>query len=281
MIKAANISGFIILFLASQCFAQKPLILGVHPYLDENEIITRFTPLVQYLEKAINRSIQLKVASNYRQHIDYIGKNNVDIAYMGPSSYIKMVKMHGQKPLLARLEINGKPYFKGKIFVRADSNINNLHDLPGKDMAFGPRNSTMGSILPRWILQKENIHLSQFNSFQHLSNLTNVAYGVLMGDFDVGAVKEEIFYAFKSRGLKEIGSTMAVSENLFVANNYLPKELITKIKKALYNLDKYSLGKQVMEKIKLNMTDLVPVADSDYDNLRNIEHQFSKENIFQ
>jgi len=280
MTKAANISGFIILFLAAQCFAQKPLILGVHPYLDENEIIKRFTPLAQYLEKAINRPVELKVASNYRQHIDYIGKNNVDIAYMGPSSYIKMIKIHGQKPLLARLEINGKPYFKGKFFVRADSKIKNFHDLPGKDMAFGPRDSTMGFILPRWTLQKENIHLSQFNSFQHLNNYTNVAYGVLMGDFDVGATKEETYYLFKDRGLKEIGSTIAISENLFIANNYLPKELIIKIKKALFNLNKYSLGKQVMNNIQLNMTDLVPVADSDYENLRKIEYQFSKENIF-
>jgi phosphonate transport system substrate-binding protein len=280
MIKATYISGLILTLLASQCFAQKPLVLGVHPYLDKNEIVSRFTPLVKYLEKAINRPIQLKVASNYRQHIDYIGKNNVDLAYIGPSSYVKMVRLHGKKPLLARLEINGKPHFKGKIFVRENSKIKHLHDLPGKDIAFGSRDSTMGSIVPLWTLQNEGIHSSQFNSFHHLSNHTNVAYSVLMGDFDAGASKEEIYHSFKSRGLREIGSTVDISEHLFVANNYLPRELIKKIKKALFNLDKYSLGKQVMNNIKHNMTDMVPVIDSNYDNLRKIESQAFKEDLF-
>ena len=271
MRKTVYISGLILLVLASQCFAQKPLVLGIHPYLDKNEIISRFTPLVRYLEKAIDLPIELKVASNYKQHIDYIGNNNVDLAYIGPSSYIKMVKLHGQKTLLARLEVNGEPYFRGKIFVRNDSQIKNIHDLPGKDMVFGSPDSTMGSMVPRWTLKNEGLHLSQLNAFYHLNNHTNVAYSVLMGDFDAGATTEEIFYSFKNRGLREISTSIAISENLFVANNYLPKELINKIRKALYNLKRYKLGKQIMNNIKHNMTDMVPVADSDYDNLRKIE----------
>jgi len=278
MRKIAYISGFALLVLASQCFAQKPLVLGIHPYLDENEITSRFTPLVRYLEKSIGLPIELKVASNYKQHIDYIGKNKVDLAYIGPSPYIKMVKLHGQKPLLARLEVNGKPYFHGKIFVRNESSIKSLHDLPGKDMAFGSPDSTMGSIVPRWTLQNEDIYLSQLNAFQYLNNHINVAYSVLMGDFDAGATSDEIFYLFKNRGLREISSSIAISEHLFIANSYLPGELIRKIKKALYNLKNYSLGKQILNNIKHNATNMVPVADSDYDNLRKMEHDFEKEN---
>lgn len=280
MLTVARIFVSIILFLSTQCFAQKVLILGVHPYLDESEINDRFTPLVAYLERAINKPIKLKIASNYRQHIDYIGKNNVDLAYMGPSSYVKMVKLHGLKPLLARLEVNGKPYFKGKAFVLKNSNIKNLLDLPGKDIAFGSKESTMGSVLPRWTLQNEGIHLSQFNSFQYLSNHTNVAYSVLMGDFDAGFTKEEIFYSFKNRGLREIGSTTSISEHLFVANNYLPKKLIMQIKKALYELGRDEAGKKILRNIKHNLTNMVPVTDSNYNSLRNIESQLNESSAF-
>ena len=237
MKKVAYISGLILLVLTSSCFAEKALVLGIHPYLDKKEIIRRFTPLAQYLEKTLRRPVELKVASNYKQHIDYIGKNKVDLAYMGPSAYIKMVTHHGNKPLLARLEVNGKAYFHGKIFVRRDSKINNLHDLPGKDLAFGPINSTMGSIIPGWTLQNKKIHLSQLNSYNHLNNHTNVAYSVLMGDFDAGAAKEEVFHAYKNKGLREISTSVAISEHLFIANNYLPKNLIKKELCALSRLD--------------------------------------------
>lgn len=270
------LSGLILSVLAFQCFAQKPLVLGIHPYLDKDEIINRFTPFVRYLENAINIPVELKVANNYKQHIDYIGNNNVDIAYMGPSSYVDMVKQYGHKPLIARLEVNGEPHFRGKIFVRNESQISNLHDLPGKDMVFGSDNSTMGFIVPAWTLQNENIHLSQLNSFHNLNNHTNIAYSVLMGEFDAGATTEEVFYAFKNRGLKEIGTTLAISEHLFVANNYLPKTLLTRIQNAFFKLNRHHLGKQIMSNIKHNITGLVSVNDSDYDNLRTIERQLKE-----
>jgi phosphonate transport system substrate-binding protein len=278
MKKLAHISGFILLILASACRAQTPLILGIHPYLDEHEIIQHFTPLARYLKTVTGQSIEIKVASSYKQHIDYIGKNNVDIAYIGPFPYIKMVAQHGNKPLLAKLEVEGKAYFHGKIFVRRNSKINNLHDLPGKDMAFGSADSTMGSIMPRWTLQNKGVHLSQLNSFHYLNNYTNVAYSVLMGDFDVGATKEEIYHAFKDQGLREIGTTVAISEHLFIANNYLPKKLILKISKALYNLKNNPHGKKIMHGIKANTTAMVPVSDADYDNLRKIERLLTEKN---
>jgi phosphonate transport system substrate-binding protein len=269
-IKIISIFLFVLAIPVKAENLKKPLILGIHPYLDEAELIKRFTPLTQYLSKALKQPVKIKVASHYQQHIDYIGKNQVDIAFMRPAPYVKMVKLHGLKPILARLEINGNPTFHGKIIVRKDSAISSLHDLIGKDMAFGDPKSTMSFVVPRWTMKKFGINISLLKSYRHLSNHMNVAYSVLMGDFDAGAVKEEVFYSLKDRGLKAIATTPAISEHLFVANNYLPVATLNTLRSSLYQLKKHKNGKNILQSIKPAITAMVPAKDSDYKILKKI-----------
>jgi phosphonate transport system substrate-binding protein len=93
------------LFAAGPVSAGKPLVLQVHPYLPATEIIERFSPLAEHLSRSIGRPVVVRISIDYRQHIDLIGKDKVDIAFLGPASYVSMVDLYGKKPVLSRLEI--------------------------------------------------------------------------------------------------------------------------------------------------------------------------------
>jgi phosphonate transport system substrate-binding protein len=101
-------------------FAAEPLKLGVHPYLPATELVERFTPLAEYLEEKTGRPVEVVISKDYAYHIGLIGKDELDIAYMGPASYVKLVEKYGQKPMLARLEVGGLPMFQGVIVSRRD-----------------------------------------------------------------------------------------------------------------------------------------------------------------
>ncbi|MCK5091319.1 MAG: phosphate/phosphite/phosphonate ABC transporter substrate-binding protein, partial [Gammaproteobacteria bacterium] len=161
----------------------KKLILAVHPYLPENEIIDRFTPLANYLGKEVGKSIQVRVGLNYQDHNEHIGRDLVDIAFMGPASYVKMIGQYGGKPILARLEINGAPVFHGNIVIREDSAIQTLDELSGKSFAFGDPNSTMSYLVPLYMINKSGISLAQLKFHKFLGSHNNVAFGVLAGDY--------------------------------------------------------------------------------------------------
>lgn len=268
------VTGLLFVLLTGRSVADEtvdtPLILGIHPFLSETELIKRFTPLTSYLEKTIHRKIQIKVASNYQQHISFIGLDRVDIAYLGPSIYIDMVKGYGRKPILARLEVNGKPYFHGKIFTQKNSTIKTPDDLKGKSMAFGDPNSTMSTRIPLWLLKQNGIRKSDLGYYQFLNNHSNVAYSVLMGDFDAGATKEAVYNQFESQGLRAIATTPAISEHLFVTRNNLDDETVEKLKHFMLGLNLYTEGPAILNAIKKNVTALVPAKDTDYDNLRDI-----------
>ncbi len=250
--------------------AADPLIFAVHPYLPATELIERFTPLIQYLSRELRVPVNLVISRDYKSHIVQVGKNRADIAYMGPASYVEMVEQFGKKPLLARLEIIGKPTFQGIIIVRADSPLLTLRDLIGKRFAFGDPDSTMSHLVPRYVLWKNGVTTENLGGYAFLNNHHNVALGVLAGDYDAGAVKDEVFYSYEHRGLRELMRTWPLSEHVFTANTSLSPETLQKLRNALYSLRDKEGGQDIMASLKHSITGMVPVEDGDYDSLRHI-----------
>ena len=247
-----------------------PLILAVHPYLPQEELMQRFSPLARYLGDRIDRKILVRVGRDYEEHETHVGNNQVDIAFMGPASYVKMTERHGAKPLLARLEIKGKALFRGAIVTRADSGIARLAAVKGRRFAFGDSLSTMSHLVPRYMLLQAGIGLQDLAYYAYLGSHRNVALGVLSGDFDAGAVKEEVYLEHESQGLRVVAWTPALSEHLFVVRDTLPPATVQELRDALLALGdpQTERGRWILSNIKSGVTGMARVQDSDYDNLR-------------
>ncbi|UCD34825.1 MAG: phosphate/phosphite/phosphonate ABC transporter substrate-binding protein [Nitrospiraceae bacterium] len=250
--------------------AANPLIFAVHPYLPATEVLQRFSPLADYLGRYIGRPVRIRVSTSYEDHVALFGEGEADIAYMGSASYVKMVKRYGVRPLLARIQTYGTPTFQGIIIVRDESGLLVAKDLKGRRFAFGDPDSTMSCLVPMYMLREQGVALEDFASYKFLSNHGNVALGVLSGDFDAGAVREEIFYRYEKRGLRELLRTPPVSEYLFVADSSLLPDTVEILREALLGLAEKEEGHSVMKSLSSSITGMVPVQDRDYDDLRRI-----------
>lgn len=257
----------------------EPLKIGVLPYLTSTEILRRFQPLADYLEKMLGRPVRIEIARDYAEHVDRIGRGEVDIAFSGPSPYIYLVEKYGRVPLLAATEVNGQMTFRGVIVTRAGSPLKKVSDLRGKDIAFCDPDSTMGFHVPLYMLLEEGLGLKDLKSYEHLVNHENVALGVLMGDFDAGAVKEDVFNKYKERGLEALAYTPGIAVHLFVASKSLPQADVNAIRNALLELNGTPEGIAVYTSIKKGITRLVPADDADYDMLRKVLKTISKEGV--
>lgn len=247
--------------------AEEPLVIGVHPYLPATSLLPKFEPLAEYAGRSLGRPVRVEISRDYEEHIRRVGTGEVDIAYMGPASYVQLVERYGEPALLARLEIRGNPYFRGVIFVRDDSPVRTLEELGGKRFAFGSVTSTMGTLVPRHVLQEAGVPVGE-HSF--LSNHDNIALGVLVGDFDAGAVKEETFSKYQPRGLRSLAVTPSISEHLFVASAGLPADTAAELRSILLRMGEDEEGLQALRSIKGTVSGLVSTTDGDYDNLRRI-----------
>lgn len=265
------------ILITTSARAGEALTLGIHPFLPATELVRKFEPLAKYLSSSLGRPVRVEISRDYKDHIDRFGSGIVDVAYMGPASYVRYVEAYGEKPLLARLEVDGRPTFHGVIFVRDESRIRNLQDAAGKSFAFVGAASTMGYIVPRHVLMKERVALGQEADFTFLNNHDNVALAVLVGDFDVGAVKEETFRKYEPRGARAIAMTPPISEHLFVASADLPGDTIESLRTALLQIAASSEGMEAVRSIKATATNLVPVKNEHYDNLREILDEFGRQ----
>ncbi len=139
---------------------ESALVFGIHPYLHATTLVERFTPLAEYISSETGRHVHIRVATNYQEHIDAISQEEVDFAYMGPASYIKLTASNDNNSLLGRLNFSGKDTFRGAIVIRSNSTITSLSQLSGKRFAFGDINSTLSSLVPQRLLAEAGVNLS-------------------------------------------------------------------------------------------------------------------------
>lgn len=265
--------------LNGMAYAQEPLSLGLYPYLSATELIKRFSPLTNYLGRKIGRPVMIKLAKDYQEHINLAGKDKFDITFMGPVSYVQMVDRYGKKPVLARFEMSGKSTYQGIIIIAKESKLHTMADLNGKKFAFGSQDSTMGHHMPRFMLYKAGVTIDKLAGYKFFENQENVALGVLMGEYDAGAVREAIYNMYAKEGLKALAKTPPIPEHLFVASNRLPSKTVSALREAMYHLMDSEEGRTIMSLIHKEMTGLIPANDSDYNNLRAILRALEKADI--
>jgi len=261
----------ILLLIADKVLAienSKALILAVHPYLNSQELKKRFTPLAKYLSTELGQEVLVRLGRNYEEHLQAICHDEVDIAFVGPAPYIKLSSRSQSISLLSKLSIQGQPGYRGHIITHKDSNIQNMEDLLGKSFAFGDPNSTMSHLVPRYMLQDIGISKDDLGYSQFLYSHRNVAHAVLAGDFAAGAIKHEVFQEFADKGLREVAITPLIPTHLFVASHTLADLLVNKIKQAMLKINQTKEGLLALKAIHWQLNALVPVKDSDYQQLR-------------
>ncbi len=250
--------------------SDRQLIFGVHPYLHPSILVERFTPLTEYLGKQLDKKILIRVGKNYHDHIEAIEQGKVDFAFMGPSLFIKLTQQNDQFKALGRLSFSGRNSFRGAIIARQNSSLQSLTDLKGKRFAFGDPESTLSSLLPIRMLNDAGIQLDDLSTYSNLKNHHNVALAVLLGKYDAGGVKEEIFNEYKSRGLKVLQWSIDIPTHLFVAREGLPDKEINALKKLLQNLHNHPEANNILQNIKKGTTAIIPAKLEEYAELRKL-----------
>jgi len=268
----------ILLFTQSSVSAQT-LVLGVYPYLNISEVLQRFDPLANYLSEALNIPVEISVSQDYSEHIELMGKDFLDIAYVGPVSYVSLLEQYHSKIMLGRIEVRGQNKYRGGIVVKNNSQINSLADLKGKTFAFGDPQSTMSHIVPHYMLLEAGIKDADLAGYDFLGNHESVALGVLLGQYDAGAVKSRVANKYAKNNLRVLQWTPYIFEHVFLMRPSLNENEQTKIKQAFLDLA-LPENLPVLSHIKSGITGFDTAAqESDYDNLREMLTTLKAANI--
>lgn len=255
------------LSLPSAAADNQTLRFGLYPYANPTAVYQSFQPLVKALAARCGIPISIDMAPNYISHVRRLGAGKIDLAFVGPSPYVKANDQYHSIELLARLNIQGDRGDQTIIVASRQSPVSELADLKGKSFAFGDYQSFGSHFMPRYLLRQHGVALWDLLAYDYVMGHDNVILAVLHGDFEAGAVRNDVFQHSHDRDqLKVIAGPIAIPPHAIVCRKDLPTALKDSLRHTLLEIK----DPAVLQAIDPQMTGFSSVADQDFDLARQV-----------
>lgn len=150
-------------------------------------------PLRAYLEKQLNLPVELVVGANYAATGEALRFGRLDIAYLGPVTYILQSRRAKLEPFARPTHPGVGPTFQAVVIVPADSPAQDLAALKGKDVAFGDPASTSGTWVPRYMLLEAGLVSGRDYALRVLGAHDAVAMAVANHKVNAGGLSMPIY----------------------------------------------------------------------------------------
>ena len=136
--------------------AQTTLRVSAIPDEAPTELLRKFQPLGQYLERTLGMKVSFVPVTDYAAAVEALAAGRVDLAWLGGFTFVQARARTGNAiPIVQRQEDQA---FTSKFVTAADSGIRGLADLKGRTFVFGSPSSTSGHLMPRYFLMQNGIH---------------------------------------------------------------------------------------------------------------------------
>ena len=239
------------------------------PMENRETVVKQYRPMVLYLEKSLNVTIEFVFADNYADILNNFIAGQIDLAYLGPLPYVELrAKDSHAEPLVHFNEASGQPMYTCAIVTLADSPLP-LQGLKNKKIALTQPLSTCGYLSVNGLLREQGGSLED-NRYAYLDKHDAVALAVVRGEFDAGGLKTAIGKKYGHMGLKILAETAPMPSFGLVGNQAtMSTTTMQALREALTKLNPAAGDKEMLatwgENIRFGA---VAASDKDYDVVR-------------
>ena len=179
------------------------LTVGLIPSEDSRAMIANSQVMMDQLAKALGMSVKPFVAADYNGVIEALRSKRLDVAYLGPFSYVLGATVAPIEAFaVAETKKAGRTFYHSLIVAHKESGIKSVTDLKGKTFAFVDPSSTSGHLFPKAGLMKVGFNPEKdfgrvIFSGSHDSN----AVAVQNRKVDAVAIADRILDAAIAKGL--------------------------------------------------------------------------------
>lgn len=166
--------------------------IGVIPALTQGSVKEGLDRLQAHLAAELGRSVRVDVYADYAAVVAALGFGHVDLAYLGPRTFVIAQHRYGARAILTQL-VNGEPWYHSYFIVPADSPIQSIEELAGKAVAFADPSSTSGSLIPKLALEELGISPDRDLRPLHTGAHDATALAVQNKHVDAGAIDSAYF----------------------------------------------------------------------------------------
>ncbi|CDZ95582.1 phosphate/phosphite/phosphonate ABC transporter substrate-binding protein [Pseudomonas saudiphocaensis] len=208
---AAGLICTLLLPLAAMAECTQPsLRLAVIPKKSMQVTMREYRPLLNLLSDELKMPVDMVAVSSYESVIDAIVSGGVDIAWLGPASYIQAyLREPGIEPFASLTLSEGHftpagHHYRALLMVRRDG-ASDLDELRGASVALSDPASTSGSLVPKTEFSAQtNLPLERFfSAVSYSGSHDNSLDALLEGRVDAAFVASVRADAYLSDGRME------------------------------------------------------------------------------
>lgn len=235
------------------------------------EDTAQYLPFLDYLEKATGYHFKLHFTPKGSTAADELGENKTQFAAIGATSFLYAESRYGVTLLARGINPEGKAKYQSIFVVKPSSTINSIKDIKNHKLAFGSADSTQGHLIPRIMLAEHGIALDSLQAYGYTGSHQNCAESVVSGKYDICGMQDQLAKKLAADGIiKIIHYSREYPSSGIVANQFVPKEVMQRVKQAL--LDFKPQGGNSQNLYHWNRTEMakgfISANDTDYDDLR-------------
>ena len=246
-----------------------PLRVGLIPNQNPESVEANYEPFGDYLSEQLGQEVELTVPTSYGAVVEAMVNDELDLAYFGGLTYVQARNRGEVTPLVT--EINprtGDTTYRSVIIVPADSELQEVSELEGRDFAFGSASSTSGSLYPAIMLRDAGgiDYRTDLGNFNYTGGHDATAQAVANGGVDGGGIEDRILYDLQEEGAIEPDSVRVIEESEpiegypWVVRDALSDELKEQISQAFLHIDDPAL----LDLLRADGYERVEPEDYDY-----------------
>lgn len=263
--------------------AIKSLNVVVIPALSPTEQAQQLKSLSDYLGNKLGIKVDFQVAKDYNTAVELLVTGKVEMAYLGPLTYIKAKKLNPEiQPILAPIEKStGRPWYTSIIIANSAKGIKTIQDLKAKQFGFVSKSSTSGYLVPIVHLKKSGIEPERdFAGVQYSGSHDKAEADLEAGIVDAIADSKPSYLKGQKSGklldkkYKIIWESEPIPLSPIVISKKLSPPLVTEIKEALINAPEGLADITGAESAGYTL-----VQDSDYEPIKQLQENLEAQSI--
>lgn len=226
--------------------------VGLIPSEDSRAMLAQSKDILDALEKNMGMKVQGFVATDYNGVIEALRAKHLDIAYLGPFSYVLATTVTPVEAfVIAETAKAGRTYYHSQIITLKTSGIQTIDDLKGRNFAFVDPASTSGYAFPLAGLLKAGIEPKRdFKNVIFTGAHDANAVAVANGKVDAATIADRILDAaiakghIKSEQIHVVWRSAPIPESPMVWRKDLPDDLKAKIKAGFLGIKDFNWSDQ-------------------------------------
>ncbi len=242
---------FLSAFIPTHLFAAPAeLHFGVLSIAPPSRIYKKWQPFVDYVSTQMGRDISIVVPRGFGKMRKAAEKGEVDFFYINSHVFYRLKEEGKAVGVLQMKNIAGKLTSRSEIFVRKDSNIENIDQLKGEDIAYVSPMGAGGYLAPRAYLKTHGVNSGVELKETFTKNLSSSIHKVLLKD-NASATMCGVNFDLMSKKmdmgeLRIIAVSDPYPENVIAARSSLDAATIEKFKQVVINMKNTPEGKRLL-----------------------------------